>query len=50
MTTNLYLWAAYGIFCAIPVGLAISLAVRRRRVQRQMGEEVGAQGKIAERI
>lgn len=41
MTTNLYLWAAYGIFCAVPLGLAVSLAVRRRRVQRQMEEEVG---------
>lgn len=32
----IYLILAYAIFCLAPVGLAISIAVRRRRVERDI--------------
>ena len=31
-----YLIVAYGIFFAIPLGLGISIGVRRRRVEREI--------------
>lgn len=31
-----YLLLAYAIFCAGPLGLAVSIAIRRRRVRRQI--------------
>jgi len=32
----IYVWLAYGVFCAVPLGLAASILARRRRVQRQL--------------
>jgi hypothetical protein len=32
----IYLTVAYVIFCAAPLGLAISLVLRRRRVEREI--------------
>ncbi len=37
----IYLIIAYGIFCAVPLGLAISIAVRRRRVELRIHDTVG---------
>jgi len=31
-----YLLVAYVIFCATPLGLAFSIAVRRRKVEREI--------------
>ena len=31
-----YLIAAYGVFCALPLALAISITVRRRRIEREI--------------
>ncbi len=32
----IYLLLAYTIFCVGPLGLAISIAIRRRRIRRQL--------------
>jgi hypothetical protein len=32
----IYLIVAYIIFCLVPVGLAFSIAVRRRKVEREI--------------
>jgi hypothetical protein len=34
----IYLIVAYVIFCGAPLGLAISLVLRRRRVEREIYE------------
>lgn len=31
---SIHLILAYGVFCAVPLGLALSIALRRRRVER----------------
>jgi hypothetical protein len=36
-----HLVAAYVIFCLTPFGLALSIAVRRRRVARALRERLG---------
>ncbi|NBD35129.1 MAG: hypothetical protein GVY30_03920 [Chloroflexi bacterium] len=33
---NSYLGIAYTIFCLVPLGLALSIALRRRRVARRI--------------
>ena len=33
---SIYLILAYAIFCIVPVGLAMSIAVRRRRIERDI--------------
>ncbi len=41
-----YLLLAYAIFCAGPLGLALAIAIRRRRIRRLMAKIPGVSSKI----
>ena len=43
---SIYLIAAYGIFCVVPLGLAVSIAVRRRRVELRMNSQADTENPL----